>query len=179
MPENETLMGDRRSASRWRLVRERLDQGATPLELFPEIEKLFYRSLQKVWECWRTRDVDPARLFNAALDDPSALRVLIKQLSFDPNARLLRDVSIASQCAGIEQLICKYLSAAWGGVETQIGLHCHGESQSVEFTQKVQRMLNRIAQRLIENPSRIPNRPQRDERPPDLDTQLSESLLQG
>ena len=177
MPENETLVGDTGGASRWRPVSERMDGGQAPADLFPEIQNQFYTSLQKVWRQWREGGIDPAQLFDAALNDPQALRDLIKKLSFDRNAQLVRDVAAGSQDADMEQLIGDFLNAAWGDVETQLGLDRRYEAQSLEFIGQVQRMLSRITRCLINNPSRIPNRPSRNEPPPDLDTQLGESLL--
>lgn len=177
MPENETLVYDTRSASRWRPVAERIDGGQAPADLFPEIEKQFYTSLQKVWRQWRERGVDAAQLFDAALNDPNTLRDLIKKLSFDRNAQLVRDVAADGQDADLEHLIGDFLNAAWGDVETQLGLDRHYETQSLEFIGQIQRMLSRIVRCLSNNPSRIPNRPSRNEPPPDLDTQLGESLL--
>lgn len=177
MPENETLVYDPRSASRWRPVGERIDGGQAPVDLFPDIQSQFYRSLQKVWRQWRERGVDAKQLFDAALNEPKALQDLIKKLSYDPNARLLQDVATGSQEENMEQLIRDFLNAAWGDVETQLGLDRHYEAQSLEFMGQVQRMLSRIARCLSNDPSRIPNRPSRNEPPPDLDTQLGESLL--
>jgi hypothetical protein len=177
MPENETLVYDTRSASRWNPVRERMDGGQAPADLFPEIQHQFYAALQKVWRQWRERGVDAAQLFDAALIDRSALRGLIKKLSFDRNAQLVRDIAAGRQDADMEYLIGDFVNAAWEDVETRLGLDRRYESQSLEFTGQVQRMLSRIARCLINNPSRIPNRPSRNEPPPDLDTQLGESLL--
>jgi hypothetical protein len=77
----------------------------------------------------------------------------------------------------MEQLISGFLNAAWDDVETTLELDRRYEAQSPEFIVQVQRMLSRILCSLTNNPSRVPNRPSRSEPPPDLDTQLGESLL--
>jgi len=177
MPENETLVYDTRSASRWRPIAERLDRGQSPVDLFPEIQDQFYTALQKVLRQWRERGVDAAHLFDAALNDPKALQDLIKKLSFDRNAQLVRDVAACRQDADMAQIISGFLNAAWEVVDTQLGLSRRYESQSLEFIGLVHRMLSRIAGSLIDNPSRMLKRPSRNEPPPDLDTQLEESLL--
>ncbi len=177
MPENETLIYDARSATRWRPVAERMDGGQSPVELFPEIQDQFYTALQKVWKQWKERGVDPDELFQAALTNPEALRDFIKRMSFDLNARLLRDVAAGIEDSNMEVLIREFLQAAWDVVDGQLLLGIRDEDQSLEFNAQISRMLNRITKRLVDNPSRFPNRPSRNESPPDLDTQLGQSLL--
>jgi hypothetical protein len=177
MPENETFLLDARSASRWRPVGERMDRGQPPAELFPEIQDNFFSSCKRVWRQWKARGIDPGQLFAAALNDPMALRDLIKQSSNDPNARLLRDVAAELQDADMERLIFGFLNAAWDEVEGQLQINRRENAQSLEFRGQIQRMLNRIVTSLISNPSRFPNRPSRNELTLDLDTQLRESLL--
>ena len=177
MPENETLLYDARSASRWRPVGERMDGGQAPVELFPIIQDNFYTSCQKVWKQWKALGIDPGQLFAAALNDPKAMRDLIKQASNDRNAQLLRDVAAELQDADMEGLICGFLNAAWDDVEGQLQINRRENARSMEFICQVQRMLNRIVSGLTSNPSRFPNRPSLNEPPLDLDTQLGESLL--
>lgn len=177
MPENETLVYDARSASRWHPIAERLDRGQAPAELFSEIEHQFWTSLQKVWKQWTKWGVDPSKFFDAALTDQQLLSDLINQTGKDPNALLLRDVAADLQDANLERLISGFVDAAWEIVETQLQLDRRDEAQSLEFDRHVQRMLSRIVGSLLNNPSRFPNRPSRDEPPPDLDTRLSEELL--
>ena len=63
------------------------------------IQDQFYAHLQSVWRQWKARGVDPAKLFNAALNDPKAFQELLKQTGFDRNAQLLRDVAAGPQDA--------------------------------------------------------------------------------
>src|SRR5436309_3500805 len=109
MPENETLLHNGRNASRWRPVSEHLDRGKSPTKLFPEIEHQFYTLLQKVWKRWKRHGVDPGQLFHAALTDPQAMRDLIKQMSFDQNARLLQEVAANIQDTDNKRLIRDFL----------------------------------------------------------------------
>ena len=69
MPENETLLPDARNASRWRPVVERMDEGQSPIDAYPVIQHHFYGLLLRVWRQWRTRGVDPAKLFDAVLTE--------------------------------------------------------------------------------------------------------------
>lgn len=177
MAENETLLYDARSASRWRPIGERIDGGELLADLFPIIQDQFYASLQKVWKQWKNRGVDPEQLFQSALTSPQAMRDFIKQMSFDRDARLLQDVAASIQHPNKERLIFGFLEAAWDGVETQLQLNRRDEALSLEFVAQVQRMLSRIATSLLNNLSRFPNRPSRNEPPPDLETRLGESLL--
>ena len=121
--------------------------------------------------------LDPSRLFDTALNDPRALRDLIRQAANDQNAQLLRDVAAEIEDANMETLICKFLHAVWDDVEGQLQINRRENAMSIAFIGKVQRMLNRIARGLLNNPSRFPNRPSRNELPLDLDTLLGESLL--
>ncbi len=79
----------------------------------PGYRRHFYRSCRKVSKQWRARGIDPGQLFVAALNDPKALRDLIKQASNDKNAQLLRDVAAELQDADMKGLICGFLNAAW------------------------------------------------------------------
>lgn len=177
MPENETLLYDARRANRWQRIGDRMDGGQVPSELFPDIQDQFYAACQKVWKQWKKQGIDAAQLFDAALTDPTALRNLIKQASFDQYARLLGDVAAEIQVADKEPLICGFVNAVWENVEGQLQLDRRDEAQSLEFIGQVHRMLSHIVRGLFDNPSRFPNRPSRNEPPPDLDTQLGESLL--
>jgi hypothetical protein len=177
MPENETLFHDTRSANRWGPVSERMDSGQAPSEAFPEIQDQFFSSLQRVWRQWNDCGVDPAQLLNAALNDPEALVKLVRQARSDSYAQLLRDVSAGLQDATLEELIPAFLHAAWEAVRDHLQLDRREETLSPEFTNQVEGMLDRMLRGLLNNPSRFPSRPPRKEPPPDLDTQLGESLL--
>lgn len=176
MPENETLVHDGRTASRWRPLGERMDGGLAPTEAFPAIQDQFYAQLQNVWRQWRARGVDAAELFAAALNDPNRLRELIRQTCYDRNAQLIRDVAAGLQDADMESLVGAFLDAAWDSVQTQLQLDCREDTLSPEFMSQIQGMLDRIKQSLLNNLSRFPSRTRR-EPPPDLDTRLGENLL--
>lgn len=176
MPENETLVHDGRTASRWRPIGRRLDEGLPPNDAFPAIQDQFYALFQNVWRQWRASGVDAADLFRAALNDPNALRELIARTHHDRNAQLLRDVAASLQDPDLEGLIGAFLDAAWDSAHTQLQLDCREDTLSPEFTTQVRAMLDRIRQSLLTNPSRFPNRPRR-EPPPDIGTRLGEDLL--
>ena len=177
MPENETLLYDARSASRWRPFGERIDNGEAPSDLFPDIQDNFYSVFQKVWRQWKAARLDPRQLFDAALNDPMTLRDLIRQSSNDRNAQLLRDVAADLQDADMECLIRGFLNAAWEDVEGQLQINRREEGRSSKFDGQIEQMLNRIVTGLLNNLSRFPNRPSRNEPPPDLDTLLGEPLV--
>ncbi len=162
MPENETLIHDGRTVSRWRPLRERLDGGLEPTEAFPAIQNEFYAWLQtrlsdlklqpqNVWRQWKGRGVDPADLFAAALNAPNLLGELIRQARFDRNARLLRDVAAGLQDADMEGLIGAFLDAAWDSAHGQLQLDCREDTLSPEFMNRIQGMLGRIRQSLLNN----------------------------
>lgn len=177
MPENETLFHDARSANRWRPVADRMDGGQTPTDAFPDIQNQFYSCLQRIWRQWKDSGVDPSELFEAALNDPGKLAELIRQTHFDSYAQLLRDVAAGLQDATLEGLIRAFLDAAWDAARDELRLDCRDDARSPEFTSQVEAMLDRILRGLLNNPSRFPSRPPRKDPPPDLDTQLGESLL--
>ncbi len=177
MPENETLLHDPRSASRWSPISARMDSGRSPTDLFPAIEHNFYASLQKAWKQWRKRGIDPGRLFNAAVNDPKTLQSLIKQSSHDRNAQLLRDVAAELREPDMKGLIRGFLNAAWEEVESRLQINRRDNARPLEFISEVHRMLKHITRSLLKDQSRFPKRPPGNEPPPDLDTQLGESLL--
>jgi hypothetical protein len=176
MPENETLLYDARSASRWRPISEKLDNGLSTNDAFPTIQDNFYGQLLSVWSRWRHRDVDAADLFKAALEDPNRLRDLIRQTNFDPNAQMLRDVARSLENPEMERLIRAFLDAAWESAQAQLRLDCREDSPSPEFMDQIQGMLDRIRRCLLKNLSRFPSRIRR-EPPPDMGTRLGEKLL--
>lgn len=176
MPENETLMPDNRSASRWKPISDRIDNSHSPVDELPNIQSQFYAQLRGIWKKWKSRGVDPARLFEAVLTDQRAFHDLLRQTNNDPDARLLREVAVSLESADMETLICDFLAAAWESVEAQLHLGRHGESSSPEFQGEVQHMLDGLHRHLIVDQSRIP--PCRSKVPsPDLDARLGESLI--
>ena len=178
MPENETLRYNARNANGWRQIGERMDAGQSPTELFQLIRDEFYRTCQRVWRRWNELGIDPAQLFKAALTNPNALNGLIKQISNDSNARLLRDVAAELRDPNMERLIRSFLEAAWEEVEgPHLNLDGREEPKPLELVRQINLMFGRIVRALAKNQSRFPSRPPRREAPPDLDSRLGESLL--
>jgi hypothetical protein len=176
MPENETLLTDSRIASRWRPIAEHMDEGQSPTDAFPVIQDQFYTQLQRVWRQWQARGVDPAKLFDVALNDHKAFQELLKQTGSDQYARLLQDVAAVLQDADLNTLVRSFVDAAWDSVRDQLQLDRREDSLPHEFICQIQSMLGCICRRLLGNLSRFPSR-SRKEPPPDLDTRLGESLL--
>lgn len=178
MAENETLIHDERSASRWHPVGLMLDQGRSLVEVFPEMELGFYASLKRVWRRWREKGIEPRELFKAALNDPQALQRLIRQSGNDPNARLLSDVASALAFPDLKTLVREFLNRAWEDVEKQVQANRRQEDRPLEYVRLGQQLIARIIKRLQKNLSRFPSPPSQKRPPPDLDTQLGQSLLQ-
>ena len=177
MAENETLIFDAKTASRWQPLSERMDGGQMPNDMFGDIQDSFYRLCGKVWKQWKGFGVDPSQLFDVALNDPNALSHLIKRVSNDRSAQLLRDVAADLPGANMEELMHGFFNAAWEEAEGQLQLNRRDEARSPEFIEQVNQMLNRIVTSLLNNPSRFPNRPSRNEPPPDLDFMVRQNLL--
>jgi len=178
MPENESLIYDAKTASRWQPLSDRMDGGQMPNDMFGDIQDSFYLLCGKVWRRWKRFGVDPSQLFDAALNDPkNALPDLIKRVSYDGSAQLLRDVAAELPEADMEELMRRFFNAAWEDAEGQLQLNRRDEARSPEFIEQVNEMLNRIVTSLLNNPSRFPNRPSRNEPPPDLDLMLGQNLL--
>lgn len=176
MPENEILLPNSRSASRWRSICDRRDGGLSPIQAFPEIQRQFYAGFRRAWRQLHHNGVDPGELFAAALSDPARLRRLIRQTRCD-YAQLLGDVAAGLEGATLEELVRVFLEAAWEVACDNLQFNCREEAQSTEFIALADSMLDRMARGLLRNPSRFPNRPPRKDPPLDLDTQLSENLL--
>jgi hypothetical protein len=176
MPENETLLPDARNASRWRLVGERIDEGQSLIDAFPVFQDQFCRLLQNVWRQWKALEVDPAKLFDAALNDRKAFRELLRQTGRDRNARLIGDVATGLLDADMATLVRSFIDAAWESVQDQLQLDRCKDTLSHEFMCQIEGMLGCICDRLLGNLSRFPSRP-RKEPPPDPGTRLGESLL--
>ncbi len=177
MPENETLTSDPRTASRWRSLRERLDRGDLPIDLFPEIQREFHNCLRAVYRQWRARGVDPVRLFAAAVADREALLRLVQEARRHDYAQLLRDVAASERDADLGRVVRCWLDLAWDYARTQLQVDRHGGGRHGDFSERAGQMLDHLARGLVENPSRIPRRPSRA-KPPVLDELLGLDLLQ-
>lgn len=159
MPEHELLNPDLQTASRWRSLKERLDQGDVLLDLFPEIEKEFYRCLRAVFKQWRDCGADPAQLFAAAVNDRVALARLVQQARRHDYARLLLDVAATERDADLGRVVRSWLDLAWDSARTQLQVDRHGEGRRGAFPERTSRMLDRLSSRITADPSRIPRCP--------------------
>ena len=128
MAENETLNPDVRTANRWYPLMARLDHGESPSDMFQDLEIEFYCSLRRVYKRWEDRGVDPAELFDAALNDPRALRDLIKKTRFCDYAKLLKDVVAVEPALNRDQLLGSWLNAVWESVRSLLQLDRHEAS---------------------------------------------------
>jgi hypothetical protein len=176
MPENEDPEYDMRSASRFVPISTRIDNGLSANDAFPAIQDAFYDLLQSVWRKWKKCKVDVVQLFQAALDEPTSLNFLIKQVRNDVYALQLRTVAKDLESSDMEGLIAAFLDSVWVSAQAQLRLDCREGFQSAEFMDQVQGMLGRIRRCLSKNVSRLPPRIKREPRP-DIGTRLSESLL--
>jgi hypothetical protein len=177
MPENETLFPDARTANRWRPIGDRMDGGQTSIQAFPEIQKQFYKGLQRVWRQWTEKGVNPGLLFDAALNDLDRLVELVKQTGFHSYAQLLRDVAAGLQDATPEILLRAFLNAAWEVPCRELRINCREDAQSPDFKRQVDTMLDRMCRLLVNKPSRFPPLPPRKAPRQDLETQLAVNLL--
>jgi hypothetical protein len=177
MPENETLEADSKTALRFRRCRDRLDAGQTSLAELPEIEHQLYKTLAEQWKQWKRCGVEPLSMFQAALGDRQELGRLFERIHRNDFAKFLVDASFLTSHVGLEPLIRDWLHAVWGWVRDIVQLDRHPASQSTEFKDRVEEVLERIAQGLAKNPNKVPRRRRRDEPPPDLNDLLNEPLL--
>lgn len=178
MAENETLIHEERSASRFHPVTLMLDQGRSLVEVFPEMERGLYAIFKHAWKRWRANGVEPRELFKAALNDPQALQRLIRQSGNDPNARLLADVASDLGFPDLKTLVKGFLNRVWEDVERQVQVNRRHDDRPLDYMLLSQKLIGRIMNKLQKNLSRFPNPPSQKKPPPDLDTQLGQSLLQ-
>jgi len=130
MPGNESLIYDAKTASRWQPLSERMDGGQMPDDMFGDIQDSFYLLCGKVWRRWKRFGVDPSQLFDAALNDPkNALPDLIKRVSYDGSAQLLRDVAAELPEADMEELYEALVSLYSGGLDSSSGLAIRAAAQ--------------------------------------------------
>lgn len=175
MPENETLIPDAKTASRWRPLRERLDRGEELIDLFPEIEREFYGCVQAIFRQWRGYGVDPAEFFAAATNDREALHSLVQKVRHHDYARLLVDVVAAERGADLDRVIRCWIDAAWESARAQTQVDRHEASRRGDFAGRVDRMLGRLSRQIAKDPSQSPRRPPRD-KPLDIDDILGLDL---
>lgn len=179
MPENESLTDNPRTANRWRPLIDRLNSDKSPVDIFTDLEIQFHRALQNVWKHWRIRGVDPAALFEAALNDPTVLPDLVRKARNDDYAQLLADAAVSEPGCNREGLIRNWLDAVWERVRSLIQLDRHMDRSMEELLDRVNPMLDRMARGLSENPACAPSCPRRprSNKSADLDDTLSTSLL--
>lgn len=173
MPENETL--DVKTADRRLPIRDRLDRGESIIDILDDIEVALYRAVQRGLKQWKDRSVDPAALFDAAADGSEALPILLGKLKSDDFARLLGSVA-DEPCLDRDGLIHRWVYAVWDRVRDLIQLDRREATRQPDFIGRVGRMLDRLARRLAEDPSKAPPRPRRA-RPTDIDAKIGRSLL--
>ncbi len=150
MPENETLLPDARTASRWQPLRDRVACGESPDEIFPDFQDQFYLALRRVFSQWKARRVDPKQLFEAALEDDSAvLRDLVNRTGNGEYAQLLQGGAAGEPNPSLEVVIRSFLDFAWEHVRGYLQIDCREGGVPDNFLKRVEEMLE-----LFRNPRR-------------------------
>jgi hypothetical protein len=173
MPENETL-SETRNATRWKSLRERFADGESPRMVFPDFQNEFYRALKSLYAQLKRNGVDPKAMFEA-VGDPARLQQLARQARYCDFARILLDISAEGK-SDLKIVIPSFVDSMWEQVRSRLRLDCLENSPSQDFLNRVEKMLDKVTESLLNDPSKAPRRPP-NPRPPTLDEQLGESLL--
>jgi hypothetical protein len=177
MPENETLFPDARTASRWQPLRERIERGESPEQIFLDYQDQFYRMLKSVFKQWKDQGVEPEQLFEAALDgDPTVLTDFVNRTGNNEFARLLQDAISGKTDLDRAAVIRLFLNSACDYARDYVRVDCHEDGVTDAFLKGVNKMLDRLICGLRKNPSRVPNRPPQNKPPRDINDALDELL---
>lgn len=178
MAENETLIVDGKTASRWTPIQQRIASGDSPLDCFEDIEEHFYKSLRVVRRDMAKCGVTLERLLSTALNRPDELEAVVRQTRNQVHACLLLDIVRCQSFLSLEQLTLAWLSAVWDSVHDLLQLDLSDHAPNAAFDGKIRVMLNRLARLIAQKPTRIPNLPRCPKDPPDdLDRTLGQSIL--
>jgi hypothetical protein len=177
--ENETLTVDRRTASRWEPLRQRIASGHSPSDCFADLEREFYLGLRRACRLMAKRGVTLECLLTTAFANSDALEALVQKTRYQDHANLLLIIVRCQAFLSLEQLVKAWLSAVWDSIHDLLQLDLSSHAHDSSFDDRIREMLDRLARLIARNPSRIPNRPRRsgDQPPDDLDDTLRRSIL--
>jgi hypothetical protein len=176
MAENESLTAKDGIATEER-VRERLDDGESVEDLWPEIETEFFKKSRGDWNRLRRRKIDVRDVLSAALNNPKEFACLLRQSAYNPVVKLLGEVARSNQYPNQERLTEAFLLQYWEVFACRIQLNRRDACDSPKIIQLSQRMLKKLADSLCKDSSRFPKPRPNSEQILDLDSQLSVSLL--
>jgi hypothetical protein len=189
VPENETLSCSGVEASRWRLIIEVITAGESDESLFDQIQTALYQGLRRAREQMAKRGVTLQALLEAALRSKGDLRRLVVQTRGHDYAQVLEQTATAFSGGSLLELVAEYLHALWDRVHGNIREQliqadrlaaCPGFLLRFDKLQpRVEAMLDQLARRLAENPSRIPPKPRRRGESSTLAERLKQSMLNG
>lgn len=167
MAENESLNLGSQDARRWDEVYNGIRDGTPWDKIAPKVSKKLHEAFRKVFKQLAEKGVPFEQLF-AARESPGTLNQLVKNSGNHPYAVLFRDVCMSESSKEAEGVVKSFVWAIWETISDQIEHRLaspEGGRSLVEFqiavnevNQLIESDVNRLAQKLAENPAQVPAR---------------------
>ncbi len=165
--ENESLDLGSHNARRWDEVYNGIRDGTPWEKVAPKVSKKLHDALRKVFKQLAEKGV-PFEQLLAARESPGALNQLVKKSGNHPYAVLFRDVCLSESTKEAAEVLKSFVWAAWETVSDQIEhrLASPAGGRSLvdlqifvnEVNHLIESDVNRLAQKLAEDPTQVPAR---------------------
>ena len=167
MAENESLDLGSSTARRWDEVSEDFRNGTPWEKIAPKITRKLHEALRKVFKRLEQKGVSFEQLLNAR-GSPEALNELVRNTGNQPYAVLFRDVcaTAGDNTTEAQGVVNDFLWSVLETITDQIEMRTVAPSRTFvdlqigknEVNQLIEADVNRLSQKLAENPAKVPAR---------------------
>lgn len=163
--ENESLDLGSPNARRWDEIFNGIRNGTPWEKIAPKVSKKLHDALRKVFKQLAKKGV-PFEQLLAARESPGALNQLVKKTSNHPFGILFRDVCFSENGKDAPGILNSFVWAIWETISDQIEHRLASAERTLvdlqiavnEINQLIEPDVNRLAQKLAENPAQVPAR---------------------
>ena len=167
MAENESLDLGSQNARRWDEIAEDFRNGTPWEKIAPKVTKKLHEALRKLFKHLEKKGVSFEQLLNAR-GSPDALNELVKKTGNQPYAVLFRDVCASAADSTMESqgVVNDFVWSIWETISDQIEMRTVGPDRTFvdlqiktnEVNQLIEPDVNRLSQKLADNPAKVPAR---------------------
>lgn len=165
MAENESLDLGSPNARRWDDIFNGIQNGTPWEKVAPKVSKKLHDALRKVFKQLAKKGV-PFEQLLAARESPGALNQLVKKTGNHPFAVLFRDVCFSENGTDTVGVLKSFVCGVWETISDQIEHRLASADRTLvdlqiavnEINQLIEPDVNRLAQKLAENPAQVPPR---------------------
>lgn len=188
MAENESLDLGSSNARRWDEVAEDFRNGTPWEKIAPKITRKLHEALRKVFKQLEKKGVSFEQLLNAR-GSPEALNELVRKTGNQPFAVLFQDVcTIAGDnTTESQRVVSDFLWSILETITDQIEMRTAAPGRSFvdlqtgkkEINRLIKSDVNRLSQKLAENPAKVPARVGKKGRTSDPTSEMMPMSLLG